>query len=56
MDETLLNHDDVLMADMPNPEKDILCPPKSTTKNRPRKGPTKGGKKSASKRTRTYKT
>ncbi|GKC81571.1 protein FAR1-related sequence 11, partial [Tanacetum coccineum] len=49
MDETSINNEDILLDNMPDADNDILCPPKSIPKGRPRKGREKGGKESATK-------
>nr|GEW53836.1 protein FAR1-related sequence 11 [Tanacetum cinerariifolium] len=49
MDETSKNHEDILLDDMEDAKNDILCPPKSIPKGRPRKGREKGGKETAAK-------
>ncbi|GJZ48430.1 hypothetical protein Tco_0602262 [Tanacetum coccineum] len=49
MDETLTNHEDILLDDMPDAENDIRCPPKAIKKGRPRKGRKKGGKETMTK-------
>ncbi|PWA84660.1 protein FAR1-RELATED SEQUENCE 11 [Artemisia annua] len=49
MDETLINHQDIILDDTSGPENDILCPSKSTPKGRPRKSREKGGKESSNK-------
>nr|GFC78360.1 protein FAR1-related sequence 11 [Tanacetum cinerariifolium]GFC78399.1 protein FAR1-related sequence 11 [Tanacetum cinerariifolium] len=49
MDETSKNHEDILLDDMEDVENDILCPPKSIPKCRPRKRSEKVGKETATK-------
>nr|GEV26437.1 protein FAR1-related sequence 11 [Tanacetum cinerariifolium] len=49
MDETSINHEDILLDEMPDAENDILCPPKSIPKGRARKRRKKGEKETTTK-------